>query len=232
MNKISNIKYFIVAFIGLLLLPFASCKSDHDAPVIESVWSNSTDAPAERVNFSYPGETICLHGHGFSDLQEVSVNGVAIDLMKTIMYDTDSFITFAIPEEVKPTRECEQSVILVTTAHGTSSYAPFLIKPTGEKPAITGVSATALTAGDVLEIKGKNLDGAFEVYLPLTFDQSVKCELATGKESTSSSVFVTIPDHVNFATGKVKVVMNKRSEELDKEYTEVVYSGKIDFLTK
>lgn len=232
MNKISPIKYFIVVLMGLLVWSFVSCKNEHEAPVIESVWSNSSAAPAERVNFSYPSETICLHGHDFSDLKEVSVNGVAIDLMKTIMYDTDSFITFAIPTEVKATQECGKSVIQVTTAHGTTSYEPFLIKSTSEKPKITSVSAKALTAGDILEIKGANLEGALEVYLPLTFDQSVKCELATDKESTASSVFVNIPDHVNFATGKVKVVMNKKSDELGKEYTETVYSSKIDFTTK
>lgn len=232
MNKIFPIKYFIVVFMGLLVLSFISCKSDHEAPVIESVWSNSSAAPAEKVEFSYPGETICLHGHDFSDLQEVSVNGVAIDLMKTIMYDTDSFITFAIPAEVKPTKDYGTSVIQIKTAHGTTSYEPFLVKPTNEKPKITSVSSKALTAGSTLEIKGANLDGAFEVYLPLTFDQNVKCELATENESTSTSIFVTIPDHVNFATGKVKVVMNKKSEELGKEYTETVYSSRIDFTTK
>lgn len=232
MNKISPIKYLIVAITGLLVLSFSSCKSEHEAPVIESVWSNSSAAPAEKVEFSYPEETICLHGHDFSDLQEVSVNGVAIDLMKTIMYDTDSFITFAIPTEVKSTKDCGKSVILIKTAHGTTTYEPFLIKSTSEKPTIISVSAKALTAGGTLEIKGTNLDGAFEAYLPLSFDQSVKCELDTENQSTSTSVFVTIPDHVNFATGKVKLVMNKKSEELDKEYTETVYSSKIDFTNK
>ncbi len=230
MNHFRNIIIALVALVGLQL---TSCSSDNETPVIESVWTNSSAAPAEKVDFSYPGATVCLHGRGFSDLEEVSVNGVAIELMKTIMYDTDSFITFTIPEEVQPTAEGGLSEIKVKTANGVSTYQSFLIKPTAEQPKVTGVSTQTLTAGGILEIKGENLEGASEVYLPLTFDQSVKCELAADQEQTATSVFVVIPENVTFAKGMVKVVLNKHSEELDRDYTESVYSTtKINFTNK
>jgi len=232
MNRIYSIRYAILMIVGIVALHLSSCKSDHEAPTIESVWTNSASAPAEQVNFSYPGETICLHGHDFSDLQQVSVNGQAIDLMKTIMYDTDSFITFAIPMDAPTTKECGLSHIKVITAHGEASYEHFLLKPTSEKPKINSVSTKSLIPGSTLEIKGVNLDGVTEVYLPLVFDQCVKCELDANRESTATSVFVVIPENVNFATGKIKMVLSKRSEELNCEYTENVYSAKMDFSNK
>lgn len=229
MNKIYNIRYIWAVLLSVLAFQLTSCQDDDEAPVIDCVWSNTTSEPTEKTTASYPGMVIALQGQNFSDLQKVSVNGVDIDLMKTIMYDTDNYITFAIPDQLVTTEETGLSEIRVTTAHGEAVYQPFLVKKTSEKPTIKSVSASKLHAGDVLEIKGINLDGASEVYLPLTFDKEVKCEWAESQESTATSLYVVVPEEVNFAKGRVRVVLNKHDEGIDLGYSETVTSSVINF---
>lgn len=229
MNKIYNIRYIWAVLLSVLALQLTSCNDDEEAPVIDCVWSNNVSVPTEKILASYPGTTIALQGHGFSDLQKVSVNGVDIDLMKTIMYDTDNYVTFAIPDELVTTEETGLSQIKVTTAHGEAIYQPFLVKKTSEKPTIKSVSASKLHAGDVLEIVGTNLDGVSEVYLPLTYDKEVKCEWAEGQESTATSLYVVVPEEVNFAKGRVRVVLNKHDEGIGLDYSETVTSSVINF---
>lgn len=229
MNKIYNIRYIWTVLLSVLVLQLTSCKDDEETPVIDCVWSNTITAPTEKITAAYPGTVIALQGHGFSDLQKVSVNGVDIDLMKTIMYDTDNYITFAIPEKLATTEETGLSVITVTTAHGVASYQPFLVKKTSEKPTITSVSATQLHAGDVLEITGTHLNGVSEVYLPLVFDKEVKCELSDSQESTATELYVVVPADVNFAKGRVRVILSQHDEGIGMDYSETVTSSVINF---
>lgn len=130
MNKLYNIRYIWAVLLSLFALQLTSCKDDHDAPVIDGVWSNSVTTAAEKISASYPKEVICLHGHGFSGLRKASVNGVDIDLNKTIMYDTDGYITLIVPDEAPTKQESGQSVIKVVTAYGETTYQPFFVKAT------------------------------------------------------------------------------------------------------
>lgn len=203
---------------------FTSCSDDDEAPVIDSVWKNMISEPVVQTVYAYPGQTICLHGHGFSDLRKIFVNGTDIDLQKSQIYDTDRYITFQLPVDVEPTVG-DQNYIRVITAYGEDAYRPFIVKSAKEQPTITKFSSTILVAGRTLTITGTNLDGATGVWLPLAFDDQVSCEI-TG-EPTATSISVIIPDGVKFATGKCVIAMQKTTD--GQTYTEHVYSKTTDF---
>lgn len=201
---------------------FASCTKEEEAPVIDSVWKNMVSEPILQTNYAYPGQTLCLHGSGFTDLQKILVNGTRIDLSSSLVYDTDNYVTFKLPADVST----EGNSIKLYTLHGETVYSPFVIKPASEQPTITKFSSTTLVAGRTLTITGTNLDGATEVFLPLAFDDQVSCQIIS--EPTATSISVMIPDGVKFATGKCVVAMQKTASGLS--YTEHVYSKTTDFI--
>ena len=216
MNKIATRLLLLSA-----ALFFAACTKEEKAPVIDSVWKNMISEPIAQTDYAYPGQTLCLHGSGFSDLQKIVVNGTRIDISTSLVYDTDSYVTFKLPSDVST----EGDYIKLYTLHGETVYQPFFVKPSSEKPSITKFSSTILVAGRVLTITGTNFDGVTEVLLPIAFDGQVKCEI-TG-EPTSTSINVIIPSDVSFATGKCVVAMQKTTN--GRTYTEHVYSQTTDF---
>ena len=213
----------------LAVVACVACSKDDDAPQIESVWKNMISEPLEKTDYAYPGQTICLHGSAFYDLRKVFVNGTDIDLTTSFIYDTDNYITFQLPTDVKTSISEQQSYIRVITAHGESVYRPFLVKPLSEKPEITKFSTTQLTPGGILTITGQNLDGVTEVLLPLTFNDQVACELDPATEPTATSVSIIIPEDASFAKGKCVIVMQKTDATSGRTYTEKVYSSDTNF---
>lgn len=224
----NSIKILIICFICCgVTTALTSCRDDNDVPYIDSVWKNMATEPVEQVSYAYPGQTICLRGSGFSDLKRIVVNGNKVDVMNTLIYDTDNSITFKIPSDVDTS--VSPSTIKVVTVNGDTTYTGLLIKPTSAKPVVSSFSATTLSAGQTLVIKGKNLDGATEVYLPLCFDQKVKCEFDTTQENTSTDLYVIIPADVSFAKGQCQVVMEKTNPTSGTIYTENAYSATTNF---
>ena len=216
----------------LLLLTIAlcaACSKDDDAPQIESVWKNMISEPLEKTDYAYPGQTICLHGSAFYDLRKVFVNGTDIDLTTSFIYDTENFITFQLPADVRTSISDQQDYIRVITAHGESVYRPFLVKSLSEKPEITKFSTTQLTPGGILTITGQNLDGVTEVLLPLAFNDHVACELDPATEPTATSVSIIIPEDASFAKGKCVIVMQKTDATSGRTYTEKVSSSDTNF---
>lgn len=207
-----------------ILLLTACSKVDDEEPRIDSVWYNMVSRPIEQAVCAYPGQTICLRGEHLGNLTRIIVNGTNVDLNNIYVYESDRNITFQVPGDVKT----EGDYIRIVTRYGMTDY-PFVIRPKSEQPTISKVSSTTLVAGSSLMITGTNLDGAKEVWLPLTFDEAVKCEFDTTQENTDTQVYVIIPDGANFATGQIQIVMDKYDEVRDLTYTESVFSAEIDF---
>lgn len=219
-----NILYYAIMAV------FSSCSSENDCPTIESTWKNIASEPVEEITCAYPGQTICLRGSGFKDLKRIIVNGTKINMMSTLMYDTDNSITFKIPSDVDTS--IKPSTIKLVTVNGDTTYTGLLIKPTKEQPLVRSFSATNLQPGNTLVITGSNLDGATEVYLPLCFEQNVKCKFDETKENTATNLYVQIPSNVYFAKGKCLVVMQKKDDAKDTTYIEKAYSATTDFSNK
>lgn len=209
-----------------------SCDSDDDgvtAPVINGVWRNMEAQPFEQIQCAYPRQTICLRGKGFSGVKKLNVNGYEIDLTETQIYNTDRSIIIALPQEVATTTATGSAFLKVENAAGEAVYEPFYVFSEDEQPKITNFSTTALTPGSSLRIAGTNLDGATEVYLPLAFDQKVKCEFDPEQTNSDTNVYVIIPDGVSFAQGVVEIVMNKVYAPTGTEYVDKVYSEVTNF---
>lgn len=213
----------------LTIMAIISCSKNDEAPTIEGVWKNMTAEPIEQTEYAYPGQTLCIHGSGFSELRRLFVNGTDIDLSSTLIYDTDSYITFQLPADVRTSTYDQQDYIRVITAYGEAVYRPFLVKPASEQPSITHFSSTTLVAGRTLTITGVNLGGVTDVWLPLAFGDKVRCELSAESEPTPTNVSVIIPDGVSFATGKCVIAMQKTDFLSGRTYTERVYSSTTDF---
>ena len=225
-TKITKIFVSCLVYCGITAV-LASCADDNDAPHIDSVWKNMSAEPIEQVSCAYPGQILCLRGSGFSDLKRIVVNGTKINVTNTLIYDTDNSITFQVPSDVDTS--VRPSTIKVVTMNGDTTYMGLIIKPTSAKPAVSSFSATTLSADRTLVITGKNLDGATEVYLPLAFDQQVKCEFDTAQENTATNLYVIVPAEVSFARGQCHVVMEKTDEATGTTYTEHAYSATTDF---
>lgn len=219
-------RYMIKVLMMLAAVMLASCSKDNQAPVIDSVWKNMISEPIAQTDYAYPRQTLCVRGGGFANLRKVFVNGTEIDLVKSLIYDTDNSITFQLPDDVNTTNG-NTNYIRVITARGEDVYRPFLVKPISEKPEITGFSATTLVAGRTLTIKGVNLEGATDVWLPAPFEQQVRCEFDPTTEPTATAVTVIIPQDVKFAQGKCVITMQKTFE--GNTYTENVYSSTTNF---
>lgn len=221
----------LLAVVCLCAFSCFSCGNDDglSAPQIESVWTNMSTQPIEQVACSYPQQTICLRGSGFSGVDKLNVNGMEIDLTETKIYNTDNSIIIALPQEVATTTSTGLAYLQVENRAGTAVYEPFYVFGTNEKPKISSFSSTTLTAGSTLTIKGSNLGGAVEVYLPLAFDQKVLCEFDESKTNSNSEIYVVVPEGVTFAQGQVAIVMHKTYAPTGDEYTETAYSDVTNF---
>ena len=199
------------------------------SPRIESVWSNMSTQPIEQVSAAYHGQTVCLRGSGFKGVDKVTVNGYDIDLTENQIYNTDKTILFVIPVETPGSNASGLAEIRVSNSEGEAVFQPFYTGTEAEQPVITSIGATVLTPGSSLRIAGENLGGATEVYLPLAFDQKVKCELDPSQANSDTEVFIIVPDGVSFAQGRVEIVMNKVYAATGAEYVTKAYSDVTNF---
>ena len=231
MNR-NNIRHTLrLMLICISLFTISSCSSDDPAPTIDSVWYNMVTQPIEQAPCAYPGQTLCIHGSGFGSLRYLIVNGTYINLNNIMVYASDNYITFQLPSDVNT-----GDLLRVVTARGKADYT-FPVRPTDEQPTLyydtdtkaIPFSSTMLVPGTTLTIRGTNLSGVKEVYLPLAFDGRVKCEFDETKPNTDEYIYVIVPDAQNYATGYCEVVMEKTDAARGIIYTEKIYSKKTDF---
>ena len=154
---------------------------------------------------------------------------LGLGLVAAGLYNTDRSIIIVLPQDVATTTATGEAYLKVENAAGEALYQPFYVFTEDEQPVITKFSATTLTPGSQLCITGENLGGATEVYLPLAFDQKVKCELDPAQPSSDTEVYVIVPEGVNFAEGQVEIVMNKVYAPTGAEYTDKAYSEVTNF---
>lgn len=208
-----------------------SCDNDDSpsSPRIDAVWSNMNTQPIEQVQCAYPRQTVSLRGEGFKGVEKVTVNGYDIDLAENQIYNTDRSIIIVLPQDVATTTATGEAYLKVENSAGEAVYQPFYVFTEDEQPVITKFSATALTPGATLCITGENLGGATEVYLPLAFDQKVKCEFDPAQANSDTEVYVIVPEGVSFAQGQVEIVMTKTFAATGAEYVTKTYSDVTNF---
>ncbi len=220
-----NLNKFGSLLVGCALLAgFASCDEQGEAPTIDSVWYNMVGQPIEEAVCAYPGQTLCIRGQHLGDLQRLIVNGTDINLNTLFVYESDQSITFQLPADVST----EGDNIRVVTSWGMVDH-PFVVRPASEQPAITAFSSTTLVVGRTLTITGTHLEGAEEVWLPLTYDGRVRCNLDGNQPSDSTTVHAVVPADANFATGRCEIVMTKNDAARGITYTEKVFSASTNF---
>lgn len=229
MNRTKYSIFALTAVVCLCIFGCMSCNKDEDSPSIESVWRNIQNEPIERIERAYPGQTLCLHGAGFGNLQKLIVNGTEIEVLNNLIYDTDSRITFQLPANVNTSTDAAHYYIKVITGKGEAIYQPFQVKLQLDKPSITKFSATTLTAGSKLTITGTNLDGATDVFLPVANGGKVKCEFDTSAPNTKTTVNVIVPANAHFAKGQMEIVMLKTDDIMGTSYEERVFSSITNF---
>lgn len=229
MNK-TMLRFSTLAVACVCVFGCLSCGDDElSAPRIDGVWNNMGGQPIEQTECSYPQQTIAICGAGFSGISKVNINGMDIDLTDSQIYNTDASIIVALPKDVPTTTDTGLAFVKVENAIGSAVLEPFYMFDSDEKPQISGFSETVLIPGRTLTIKGKNLGGAIEVYLPLAFEQKVLCEFDNAQTSTDTEVYVVVPEGVNFARGQVSIVMKKTYKPTSDEYTDKVYSEVTNF---
>ena len=231
MNKIIMKSSLLVLVACFSVFSCLSCDNDDDlsAPRIDAVWSNMNTQPLEQVQCAYPRQTVSLRGEGFKGVEKVTVNGYDIDLAENQIYNTDRSIIIVLPQDVATTTATGEAYLKVENSAGEAVYQPFYVFTEDEQPVINKFSATALTPGATLCITGENLGGATEVYLPLAFDQKVKCEFDPAQANSDTEVYVIVPEGVSFAQGQVEIVMTKTFAATGAEYVTKTYSDVTNF---
>lgn len=232
MNKKKTYRMLRLLLAGCLALMLTACSKDEAAPTIDSVWYNMVTQPIEQAPCAYPGQTLCIHGSGFKDLKLLIVNGTHIDLNNILVYVADNYITFKVPTDVNTSGDN----IRVVTRWGMVDYN-FAIRPADEQPTLyynndtkeIPFSTTTLVPGQTLTIRGSNLSGAKQVWLPLAFGDRIACEFDATKENTDEYIYVIVPEASNFATGHCEVELERTDETRGITYTEKVYSKETDF---
>ena len=215
-----------------LPLVFSACSSDDDRATVDSVWTNQSDRPTRTVACAYPGDVLRLEGSGFAGITALYVNESPVNIDGSYIYATDAAYTFTVPTDVHISEDYDAFDIRVVTAGGETVYSPFLIKPKSQRPSISGSSSVMLVAGTSLTLKGKNLDGACEVYLPTAFESRVQCEFDPATPATATAVTVIVPEGQTFVSGQAEIVMEKTeyvSNLGGRTYRESVFSSTIDF---
>ena len=159
------------------------------------------------------GEPILVRGTGLSKVEEVSINGMAVQTFTVL---DDSTITTAIPDGATSGR-----VTVASTQFVTSSTASLVVT----SPAITSFSPTIVVGGATISVTGANLGGTTAVRIggvDVPFTQisstslsvtagpgartgSISVTAAAGKTTTVDTITVGAPSIVSFApvTGKV-----------------------------
>lgn len=231
MNKIIMKSSLLVLVACFSVFSCLSCDNDDSpsSPRIDAVWSNMNTQPIEQVQCAYPRQTVSLRGEGFKGVEKVTVNGYDIDLAENQIYNTDRSIIIVLPQDVATTTATGEAYLKVENSAGEAVYQPFYVFTEDEQPVITKFSATALTPGATLCITGENLGGATEVYLPLAFDQKVKCEFDPAQANSDTEVYVIVPEGVSFAQGQVEIVMTKTFAATGAEYVTKTYSDVTNF---
>lgn len=231
MNKIIMKSSLLVLVACFSVFSCLSCDNDDSpsSPRIDAVWSNMNTQPIEQVQCAYPRQTVSLRGEGFKGVEKVTVNGYDIDLAENQIYNTDRSIIIVLPQDVATTTATGEAYLKVENSAGEAVYQPFYVFTEDEQPVINKFSATALTPGSTLCITGENLGGATEVYLPLAFDQKVKCEFDPAQANSDTEVYVIVPEGVSFAQGQVEIVMDKVYAPTGAEYTDKAYSEVTNF---
>ena len=231
MNKIIMKSSLLVLVACFSVFSCLSCDNDDSpsSPRIDAVWSNMNTQPIEQVQCAYPRQTVSLRGAGFKGVEKVTVNGYDIDLAENQIYNTDRSIIIVLPQDVATTTATGEAYLKVENSAGEAVYQPFYVFTEDEQPVITKLSATALTPGATLCITGENLGGATEVYLPLAFDQKVKCEFDPAQANSDTEVYVIVPEGVSFAQGQVEIVMTKTFAATGAEYVTKTYSDVTNF---
>lgn len=227
-RKIANL-----SVVSLLMLLSVACSDDKEMPRVDGVWFNMVSRPIEQTTCAYPGQTLCVRGSGLGGLRKLTVNGTVINLNNILVYASDNSITFQVPADVKTTGDN----IHVVTTNGKVDY-PFIIRTAAEQPtlsydsnssSVVPFSSLTLVPGNTLEIKGSNLEGVKEVWLPLAFGDRIQCELDPETASTDEKIFVKIPETAHFASGRCEVVMEKYDAVRDITYIDKLYSKVHDF---
>ena len=231
MNKIIMKSSLLVLVACFSVFSCLSCDNDDSpsSPRIDAVWSNMNTQPIEQVQCAYPRQTVSLRGEGFKGVEKVTVNGYDIDLTENQIYNTDRSIIIVLPQDVATTTATGEAYLKVENSAGEAVYQPFYVFTEDEQPVINKFSATALTPGATLCITGENLGGATEVYLPLAFDQKVKCEFDPAQANSDTEVYVIVPEGVSFAQGQVEIVMTKTFAATGAEYVTKTYSDVTNF---
>lgn len=210
--------------IGFFLLTLASCTCDHIEPEIDSIWINMEPYTKEKVVCAYPNQTITIYGCGFKTLKKLIVNSEEIELssLTDYIYLSDNFITFNLPEHISTNGD----YVRVVTDYGLADYS-FRVLPLRLQPVIPDF-IPEFECGTVSRIYGSNLEGAYEITLPLKSGDMLTMDCIyreiTDEKDQLEEVLFTLPEGTELGTGRYMIQMKKHDSRRGIDYIEKVYS--------
>ncbi len=164
-----TIKYFWMLCLAVVAFSFASCKDDDDSQstpmTIDKVFLEDvkSSVPDREVTFARLGQLIRIQGSGFSGLKKVYINGYDTYFNNALLTDNNIWVTLNGDTPIdKASADVRNKIQLVKD--GTSLTYDFIIR--AASPSITSVDNTLPKPGELVTVKGTNLQEITKITLP------------------------------------------------------------------
>ena len=171
-NKVEKAVKGIIPLMMLAVMPSLTSCSDKDdnqsaAITINKVFLEDTKASDgnydREVQFARLGQTLRIEGSGFSGLKKIYVNGLETYFNNALMTDNNVWVTLNSKTPVAKAADDVRNTIRFVK-DGTETVYQFTIRASA--PSITSIDNTLPSAGEVVNIKGANLEATTKITLP------------------------------------------------------------------
>jgi len=166
-------KYIWMFSIAIVTAMFVSCSDDDgssypdgDGPVtVNKVFLLDADAsvPEREVTFARLGQTLRLQGEGFGGTRKIYVNGYETYFNSALATDNSLILQLQSKTPISTAEADVRNTIQFVKDNATYTYS-FIVR--AASPQITSISNTLPMAGEIIVVRGANLEETTQVTLP------------------------------------------------------------------
>lgn len=163
-------KYILALCLALLSMGFTACSDNDDATsssmIINKVYLEDVKStvPDREVNFARLGQMIRVEGSGFTGLQKVYINGYDTYFNNALLTDNNVWVTLNQKTPIYDAASDVRNTIILEKGDGNRCSFTFEVR--SSSPSISEVSCTLPQPGELITVKGANLQEITEVILP------------------------------------------------------------------
>ncbi len=169
-----NVKYLLLACLGLLSLGFTSCNDDDDyfsddaqktTIVVNKIYLEDADASVtdREVTFARLGQIIRIEGSGFVGVRHVYINGYDTYFNRAYVSNVSMMVQLDSDTPISDADDDVRNTIRLTKDN-TETTVEFDIR--ASSPTVSNISNTLPKAGETVVVSGTNLHETYLAVLP------------------------------------------------------------------